>query len=111
MSQTLPTISEAAFQRQVLAYARLHRWLSAHFRPALTKSGKWITAVQGDGAGFPDLVLVKDRVIFVELKAERGQLTDAQNLWFVWLKCAGAEVYLWRPSDWPEIERILGGET
>lgn len=59
-------------------------------------------------SGFPDLVLVRrPRVIFAELKAERGRLLDAQRDWLAALRDCSVESYLWRPSDWPEIERVL----
>jgi hypothetical protein len=94
----LPPQPEASFQRQVLDLARLmgfrayHTWNSLH-----------------SAAGFPDLVLVRrPRVIFVELKSERGKVGDDQWAWLDDLKrCPGVEVHLWRPSDWPEIEKVL----
>ena len=66
-------------------------WRCAHFRPARTVHG-WRTAVQGDGKGFPDWVLVHDRggVVFVELKTSRGKLTPAQEAWGEALIRAGA---------------------
>ena len=105
--------TEKAFTAQILAFAKLHGWRSAHFRPAETKRG-WRTAVSGDGKGFPDLVLArgaggKGRVLFVELKAERGKASDAQEVWATVLTSIGGtvEYYRWRPSDWKEIERVL----
>lgn len=105
--RALPPISEAEFQRQVIQFARLRGWRTAHFRPGLTRAGRWATAVQGDGAGFPDLVLVRDRVLFAELKV-RGRLPTAEQVaWLKALQSAGAEAYLWRETDWPEIEKVL----
>jgi VRR-NUC domain len=68
------------------------RWRCAHFRPGLTIHGTYVTAVQGDGKGFPDWVLVHDRggVVFVELKTVRGRLTPAQEEWGEALIRAGA---------------------
>jgi len=61
--------------------------------------------------GFPDLVLVnpeQKRVIFAELKTEKGKLTPEQEEWLVaLLECGGHEVYVWRPGDIEEIARIL----
>ena len=68
----LPKISEKEFQAQVLQFAKLHGWRTAHFRPAMTAKGRWVTAIQGEGKGFPDTVLVRGyRLIFAELKAGR----------------------------------------
>ena len=50
-------------------------------------------------AGFPDMVLVKDRIIFVELKSETGRLTKEQEGWRDDIQAAGGEWYLVRPMD------------
>jgi len=99
-------MSEAQFQQQVIEYAHLTGWLCAHFRPARTARG-WVTPVTADGSGFPDLVLVRERVVVAELKSETGRPTAEQRRWLDALEAAKAEHYLWRPSDWPEVERVL----
>ena len=61
--------------------------------------------------GFPDLVLVSSerrRVLYVELKTEKGKVTDSQQGWLDDLSDTGQEVYLWRPKDIEEAARILG---
>lgn len=104
----LPPMTEKEFQNQVLGYAGLRGWLIVHFRPALTRSGRWATAVQAQGTGYPDLTLCReDRLIFAELKTDRGRLTLLQQKWLEALRKTSAEVYLWRPNQWVEIERIL----
>lgn len=63
--------------------------------------------------GFPDLVLVGRRVLFVELKRQRGRLSADQQAWHdallrtTWRGNPG--YYLWRPYDWTsgEIEDVL----
>jgi len=59
--------------------------------------------------GFPDLTLVRDRVIFAELKRDRGgRLSPAQIGVHELLRAAGAEVYVWWfPRDLPEVARVL----
>jgi len=60
--------------------------------------------------GFPDLVLVhpeKKRIIYSELKAEKGKLTPYQELWIEALRACDQEVYIWRPHDIDEIVGIL----
>ncbi len=109
----LPTESEAGFQRWVINTAHIFGWKVAHFRPAMNQRGKWMTPVQADGAGFPDLTMANAqlrRVIFVELKTETGKLTSAQEDWISHLAQAGQDVYVWRPSMRDDIERILKGE-
>ncbi len=98
-------ISEQDFQQQVIDLAHSLGWKIAHFRPALTDKG-WRTAVSGDGAGFLDNVLVRERVIWAELKVT-GKLSPQQLNWFNWLKEAEQEVYVWRPADFDQITEIL----
>lgn len=93
-------MSEADLLKAVLELARIFRWKSAHFRPAKTEHG-WRTAVSGDGKGFFDLVLVRPpRVLFVELKSEKGKMALEQDDWFAMAcGCPGVETYCWRPRD------------
>lgn len=100
---------EAGFTRAVLQLAALHGWRSAHFRPAMTKSGRWVTAVQGDGVGFPDLVLVRGcRLIVAELKSANGKYGPGQEDWLAAFRgVPGVEVYLWKPADWSELCELL----
>ncbi len=89
------------------AIARLRGWRSAHFRPARTARG-WRTAVQGDGRGFPDLLLVRGSVLLAaELKAGRGRPTPEQAAWLAALEAVGVRTFVWRPTDWPAIEQTL----
>lgn len=65
--------------------------------------------MSGDGKGFPDLVLVRPpRVIFAELKSEKGSLALEQEDWFTQLcACDGVETYLWRPRDLDDIVKVM----
>src|SRR5688572_2816806 len=107
MSVTIKPMTESAFQRQVMALGKLFGWRACHFLPGMNRRGQWRTAVQGQGNGFPDVVLVRDRVSWVELKTDTGRLTPEQEDWAACLSAAGQEVYLWRPRDWPTIEATL----
>lgn len=99
-------ISEDDFSDRVVSYAQDHRWRVLHIRPARTSKG-WRTPVSGDGNGFPDLVLVRERVLFAELKSAKGVMSQDQKDWLFALMNANAPYFLWRPSDWSDIERIL----
>jgi len=57
--------------------------------------------------GFPDLVIVRDRVVYLELKSEGGRLFRAQANWLAALGLAGAEVHVFRPSDWDLVSEVL----
>ncbi len=99
--------SEAEFTKAVIELARENGWLAAHFRPARTAAG-WRTAVQGDGAGFVDLVLLKSsRMITPELKVGRNKPTPAQERWLTALRAAGIAAPVWYPHDWPVIVAVL----
>jgi len=114
------TISERELEEQVMTAARYLGWRVAHFRAGMTsrqyrdKTGglknRWVTPVAGDGAGFPDLVLVnpaQHRVIWAELKSDIGRITSGQQKWLDDLRASGQEVYVWRPGDWEDIVHIL----
>ena len=104
----LPPMTESAWQTQVIAFARLHGWRVAHFRPAMNRRGEWQTAVQADGAGFPDLVLVKPgHCIVAELKRDGGRVSEEQRVWLQAFEAAGIPAYTWRPLDWDEVVSVL----
>ncbi len=106
----LPPLTEAAFQGQVIDLARTLGWRVAHFRPAQTTRG-WRTPVAADGTGFPDLILVRDRVIAAELKTQKGRIKDEQQAWLAAFAAAGVATYLWRPSDIDDILETLRRRT
>ena len=95
--EVVTTVTERRFLAQVRALAALLGWRCYH----TYRSDR-------SDVGFPDLVLVRPpRVIFAELKAERGTATTAQLDWLKDLRASNQEVYLWRPSDIEAVERIL----
>jgi len=100
--------SEDDLLTAILELAKLYRWRSYHARPALTAKG-YRTAVQGDGVGFPDLLLVRSpRLIVAELKSQDApaELPLSQRAWLAAFHEI-AERHVWRPSDLPEIAGIL----
>lgn len=89
--------TERDFQRVVIDYAKLRGWdLRYHTQHSL-----------GSEPGFPDWLLVRDRLVFVELKGDSGKLSPAQRRWVEGLQAAGAEVHVWWPRNWPDVERVL----
>jgi hypothetical protein len=88
------------FQADVLRLAKLLGWRAYHTFDS-RRSQK----------GYPDLTLVRDRVIVAELKAEAGKTTVEQDEWIEAFRAAGVAAYCWRPSDWSEIEKVLSKAT
>lgn len=62
---------------------------------------------KGSEAGYPDWTLVRERVVFLELKREQGVLSDAQVRWITALRKANAEVYVIRPRHLEAIAAVL----
>jgi hypothetical protein len=73
-----------------------------------------------------DYVVWRERVFWAELKAQHGRLSQdrwvkdrcgrqyfikGQKTVVAELRAAGQTVYIWRPSDIPEIARVLFGEA
>ena len=95
-----PKLTEKRFMAQVVEYARLAGWLVYHTHDSRRSC-----------AGFPDLLLVRGATILAaELKVGTKRPTAEQQAWLEALEAAGVPAYLWRPADWPEIERVLGSE-
>lgn len=103
--------TEEGFLQAVMAFAKLNGWRSAHFRPAKTAKG-WRTAVGGEGKGFPDLVMIHpalQKMVVAELKVGRNTTTHDQDVWLDHFKEVCDDVYVWRPTDWPTIQKVLSG--
>jgi hypothetical protein len=85
---TTATMTEAALSESAIELAHLFGWRGAHFRPARTIHG-WRTPVAADGAGWPDLTMVRgDRIIFAELKSCSGKLSGGRQDWLDLLSAA-----------------------
>ena len=107
-------MNEAEFTRQVLQLAALCGWRTIHLRPALTRHDRWVTPVQGDGVGFPDIFAIhpgRGVVLAAELKIGRRKPTPAQTAWLDAMRAAGIAAYCWVPADWKYIEAVLKGEN
>lgn len=93
-----PRITEAAFLRQLRDIARIYGWATYH--PFLSKWSE---------RGWPDLTLCRPpRLVLAELKTETGKTSEEQDRWLGMLGAVpGIETYLWRPSDFDEIVKLL----
>lgn len=95
-------------QKGIIDLARRLGWRVAHFPPVPTERG-WRTPVAADGKGWLDLCLVRERVIYAEVKGDTDRLRREQQSWVDALRLAGQEVYVWTPDDWLDgtIEGLL----
>jgi len=83
------------------------RWI--HHRPGRTGSG-WVTATQGNAAaGFPDVLAIRPpRVLFLELKTDKGRVSPQQEDWLAGLKDSGEEAHLIRlPREWDRLMELI----
>ena len=103
--------SEAEFQKAVITLAKLHGWRIMHTQPAQVRPGRWITPNTGN-QGFPDLCLSHPYrgTIFVELKTNKGVVSELQWDWINTLEDSGQEVHIWRPKDLEKISTRLAGK-
>ena len=111
-SRSGEAVKESYFQNQVIMLAKLHGWLVMHTRAVEIRPGVWKTPLTGH-PGFPDLVLCHQRgrgLIFAELKADKGRLSDSQELWLQAINENGAEHHVWRPKDIDAISTRLAGK-
>lgn len=104
----LQGVPEKKLLRDVTEVARMHGWLTYHTHRS-----------DRSPAGFPDLCMVRclpnrdRRLIFAELKTEKGKVSPAQRHWLGALELVAeatgyvVQSFLWRPSDFDRIEEIL----
>ena len=109
MSPAIIPILEADFQAQVVELAGLCGWKVLHVRRSIGRRGGFqayqtTTSIKG----WPDLFLYRPgQHIAVELKREKGRLTEDQAQCLRDLQAAGVQTYVWRPSNWDEIKAVL----
>ena len=92
------TLSEKQFQRSRSGYGAAASLVGFH--PFDSRRS---------APGFPDLTMVRDgKLIFAELKVgKNNHPTEDQRRWLSGLSRCLPQVYVWRPSDWPEIKEVL----
>ncbi len=96
-SPAVSAINEKEWQQTVEDTAALFGWMKYHTRNS-----------RGSTPGFPDLVLIRGRrLIAVELKRSGQEPTLNQQRWLEGFAYAGAEVYVWRPEDFKQMQVTL----
>ncbi len=97
MMQTVLSITEKEWLRQVSEVARLYGWRAYH---------PWLSI--HSERGWPDVALCgPPRLILAELETEKGKTTPHQDEWLALLAGCPIEVYLWRPSDFETVAEVL----
>jgi hypothetical protein len=107
-------ISERELQKAGIELLHRFGYLVAHFRPAQVRQGRWVTPVDADGAGFPDVVAIKgERLLAIELKVGRNKPTDAQHLWLERFRAVpGCRSLIITEKNMDFLERVAkGGES
>lgn len=93
-------MSERELEDAVEALARTCGWLVYHTHDSRRSE-----------AGFPDIVMLREgRLIFAELKSQKGLLGREQRRWLsALIATERVEVYVWRPEDWYAgwVEKVL----
>lgn len=104
----MTTRKGGSWEDTIIETARMLGWKIMHVRPVFDgKRKRWITGIAADGKGWPDLTLVRERVIFAELKSGSGKLSTDQVQWVENLRAAGQEVYVWRDTDYGAVVEAL----
>ncbi len=91
-------LSEEDLQQRITDRANALGWLVYHTHDSRRST-----------SGFPDLVMSRSgRLLFVEVKTEKGKVSEAQQGWLDNLsQDLNREVYVWRPSHFVLIEKLL----
>lgn len=92
--------TEQQWQNVVVNVARTYGWQTMHHLVS-----------RGTAPGWPDLVLAhqaRRRLLFVELKSDKGKLRTEQRYWLRLLATCGQECGLWRPRDQDTVIGALG---
>lgn len=88
--------TEKEFQSQVVQLAKICGWKVYHTYDSRRSE-----------PGMLDLILVKNRVLWRELKTATGKITPAQRDWLAALEAAGQDARVWRPEDFNSIQEEL----
>jgi hypothetical protein len=90
----------------------LYRWTVLHLhdsrRVVVVGDGEPVAVGDKDIAGLPDLLLIRERCVWIELKSATGRLRPSQKRILEALRAAGQEVYVWRPAHLEEAKTGSG---
>ncbi len=95
-------------QKGIIDLAHTFGWHVAHFTVVQDARGVWRTPAKADGKGWPDLFLVRERAVAIEVKGDGDTMKPEQEEWRDRLQRAGIEHYVVTPKDWPDnVKEIL----
>lgn len=91
-------MNEKEWQAKVVEFAQWNGWHVFH--PYYSRRSE---------PGWPDLSMIRNgRLVFAELKTRTGRVTPPQHhVLGLLAACESVEVYLWRPQDWVDVQRVL----
>lgn len=95
---------QAEIMNLVVTMARQRGWRVAHFDsvetviPGGDGRTRWMTPARADGRGFPDLLLVRERVLVAEVKGGAHKPSAAQAEWMFAFRIAGVRAHVWTPA-------------
>lgn len=93
----------------VMELAEVLGWRAVHFRPARTKHG-WTTAMQGKWSkGWPDIILLRKRIVALEIKGDGDTLRPEQEAWLEAFRTAGCDALVVTSKVWMsgDVETLL----
>lgn len=89
-------VTEKAYMQQIIDLARKCGYYCYHCHDSRRSM-----------PGFPDLMIIADRIIFLEVKTETGKLSPEQRAVIHRLRSAGCLAMVVRPSNWSDVEHML----
>lgn len=95
----LPVSEDGGLKPAILDMCALLHLHVAHFPKVKDSRGRWRTPIEGDAAGFPDLVIVGLTVLWRELKVQGRKPRPGQKEWIQQLEAAGQDVAVWDEHD------------
>ena len=103
-------MTEKEFMEAVIQLAKIHGYKVMHIRDSRRQVRPGVFVGDSDTAGWPDLICVhpkRKRILAMELKADKGKLTEKQEGWLDALDQAGVPSFVFRPRDMPLIQKLL----
>lgn len=108
MTVTRERVTGTALQKAILKEALRQGWLCAHFPPVRTEMG-WRVPVGAQGKGWPDIFLLRERALAIEVKGDGDRMRPDQVKWRNAFVLAGVQFVVATPAVWLDgtIDEIL----